>query len=174
MRLGITGVLLVLGLVAGCGGSDDDGSSAATDPAGTGTGAPQAVVLADPAAGAAAVAATRRYLDAFVNGQAEQVCALQSPAFSQGQIDRAASVKFVKKDATCLEFVKKVVSTSKKANATTGPASTYLVTAIEATASRATVKVEYPVTSGAVPDSYVLVRRNGAWVVDANESVPTS
>lgn len=173
MRLGITGVLLVLGLVAGCGGSDDDGS-AASAPVSSGDTAPAPVVVADPAAGAAAVEATERYLDAFIKGNAEQVCALESTAFAQEQIARAVTVKFVQPGATCVDFVKKVVSTSKKANAKTSGTPSYLVTAIEATATRATVRVEYPVASAAEPDTYVLIRSNGAWVIDENVGVPGS
>lgn len=173
MRLGITAVLLVLGLAAGCGGSDSEGSVATTPAASsTGSAAPPPAVLADPASGAAAVAVTRKYLDAFINGRAELVCALESPAFARLQVQRAAAVGFVKEGTSCLEFVKKVVSTSKTSTAT-GAAATYLVTAIEATSTKATVRVEYPVSAGANPDTYVLVRRNGAWVINENVGVPT-
>lgn len=176
MRLSPLAAAALVGcLVGGCGGDGGDGEGdAAPAPApSSATPTTPAPVLADPAAGAAAVATTRQYLDAFVNGQAEQACALQTRAFTQGQLANAVTFKLVKKGATCVEFVKAVLKTSKAANPSPGAPPAYLVTAIEATATRAAVRVEYP-QSAANPDTYLLVKGSGGWLVDSDKDVATN
>ena len=165
------GTALLLCVAAGCGGDDEGDAAPAPAPApSSATPTTPAPVLADPAAGASAVATTRQYLDAFVNGQAEQACALQTPGFTQGQLANAVTFKLVKKGATCVEFVKAVLATSKAANPSPGAAPAYLVSALEASATRAAVRVEYP-QSTANPDTYVLVKRDGGWLVDSDKDV---
>ncbi|MCX6396472.1 MAG: hypothetical protein NTV23_08305 [Propionibacteriales bacterium] len=164
------GLLLALA-VAGCGGADSDAT-----PAGTPTptpASPSPVTLQDPAAGAAAVRVTRRYLAAFLAGDARAVCRLQSDRFVREQIDRAVKLDFVPTGTGCVAFVNEVVATAKKAKATTPAAPEYRVTATEADARTAKVRVDY-LSSGADPDTYALVLSKGTWVVDANLDVAGS
>jgi len=133
---------------------------------------PSEADLEDPAAGAAAVAATRQYLDAFINGRAAQVCALQTPRFAQRQIDNAVTFKLVEKGATCVDFVKAVLKTSDQANPDPAADPVYQVVALSAGAAVATVRVDYPQSIGTNPDTYALIKRDGGWLIDEDKDVP--
>lgn len=169
---------MVLGLAAGCGGSDDNDSeptatgsgtptTAASTPAGTPTPAP---VIEKPDEAAAAVATTRAYLNAFITGDARTVCRLETAGFASKQVSNAVTVGYIKKGSTCIDFVTKVFADSNKANATPSGTPTFDVTAQKATDRRAEVYVSYPDNTGAVPETYVLVKQGGSWLISEKPS----
>lgn len=164
MRLTLVGVVLALALVAGCGGSSQPDDAATALPSAGNT----MVVILNPTGAAAAVAVTKEYLDAFISGRAARVCALETPAFVARQLESAVASKFITKGTGCIAFIDKVVATSKKANPSPGAALAFEATAFAADEHDATVRVDYPASSGASPDTYLLVKVGGSWLVDAN------
>lgn len=166
MRLSFLGTLLALGLVTGCGGnSDSDSGDAATPQPTAGTTAP---VIENPASASAAVAVAKEYLNAFIGGRAERVCALETPAFIARQIESAIATKFVRKGASCVEFVDAAVATARKANPSPGTSRAFEVSVLTANDRVVTVLVDYPQSPGTNSDSYVLVKSGGHWLVDSN------
>lgn len=173
MRLTLLATVLCLGVLTGCGGEDTPASVASSPAVATPGAAPTtpAPVIENQDAGRAAAAVMTRYLDAFLGGKAAEVCALTSPSFARAQLSRAVAADFVARGTSCREFVTKVVSTSKKANATTDGVAPFIVTPLSANDRTATVQVDYPEAAVATSDTYRLVRANSNWLVDADLNV---
>jgi hypothetical protein len=172
----LVAVAAALLLAAGCGGSAPRRSAGAASSAPVSSVPSRSATAVEPLPAGAADAARvlKEYLAAFAANDAVKACALESPAFARSQVTRAVQSKFLAKGGTCVELVTKALVEAKKRGGDLAGLAHNEITALQVAPTAVTLRVAYPASASATPESYGLVRSGNRWLVNSNANLPNS